>query len=168
MIDRDIQIAKRLSSRYRGSSGFGREDAYQACVEGFLKAGQPGDEGLVVHVMRNEMHRQSVETSYLMRVPYSTWKKMDETPVQAKHTGLSTETLVQYESPSAAKLDPAFEQLDEWLALTQAMHGLTEKDKSSLLWGLNQWRQGKRPSGKRFYDFNRAAGNLRALLEGDE
>lgn len=165
--DRDIQIAHRLSSRYTGTTAFGREDAYQACLEGFFKAGCPKDEGLVVHVMRSEMRRQSVEAAYLMRVPYSSWKKMDETPVQVKHTGLSTEALVEYESPAAAISDGSFEGVEDNLAWAQAFEALTQWEIDVLNWALAEWRRGKRPSGKRVKQFKRARAHLKAILEGE-
>jgi hypothetical protein len=164
MEDSDIQIAHRVSSRFSGTKAFSREDAFQACVEGFLKAGQPNDIGLKVRVMRDEMNRQSVETSYLMRVPWSTWKKMDQTPSHVRYTGLGTDYLVSGESPSTAVLDRDMGVLENRISFDQAWSNLQERHKDVIKWALTEWQKGKRPSGKRFYDFKNAVKEMREMM----
>lgn len=163
MNDRDIQIARRLSTRYQGTSAFGREDAYQACIEGFLKAGSPTDEGLVVHVMRIEMHRQSVEASYLMRVPYSSWKKMDGTPDQVKYTGLSTDTLVETEHPSLSQEDFKFSDVEDNDLIRWVVSQLTDKE----FFRLNRWLGGYKISGRQHAEVNDILDKVRQLVEGE-
>lgn len=162
MNDRDTEIARRLSSRYYGTSAFGREDAYQACIEGFLKAGSPTDEGLVVHVMRNEMNRQSVEASYLMRVPWSSWKKMNDTPQQVKYTGLSNETLIETEHQVLAVEDQTFADVEDNDLIRWVVSQLTDKE----FFRLNRWLGGYKISGRQHREINDILDKIQELVKG--
>lgn len=161
--EREIQIARRLSTRYTGTSAFGREDAYQACIEGYLAAGSPKDEGLAVHVMRIEMHRQSVEASYLMRVPWSSWKKLDETPTRVKYTGLSSETLTETEHEVLATDDLSFEDVEDNDVFCWVLSQLTDKE----LFRLNRWISGYKLQGRQFREIKDILAKVRELMEGD-
>jgi hypothetical protein len=160
----DTEIAERLATKYQGSAAFGRDDAFQACIEGLLKAGVNAPEGVKVKAMKDEMHRQSVEASYLMRVPWSTWKKMPETPAHVRYTGLDTETLVMFESPSTAISDPRIELIEEAMALRSAWDQLDDTEKGHVEWALTQYRLGKRPGGKRFSSFKKVVSKLREAV----
>jgi hypothetical protein len=163
VLDRDIEIAKRLSCRYSGTSSFSREDAYQACIEGYLKYGSPEDEGLVVTVMRNEMNRQKIETSYLMRIPWSTWKKMAETPVQAKYTGLGTDTLIEMESPATAVSDPAMGDVDDRDLISWVIRQLDDTE----FFRLNRWLGGYKVTGRQYKEINDILDKVRDLVKGE-
>jgi hypothetical protein len=160
----DTEIAERLATKYQGSAVFGRDDAYQACIEGLLKAGVNAPQGVKVKAMRDEMHRQSVEASYLMRVPWSSWKKMAETPAHVRHTGLDTDTLVEYESPSTATLDWSMEVVEDTVDMTRAMKTLNEQDLKVLEWAMSQYRKGTRPGGPWFYKYKAVVSKLREAL----
>jgi hypothetical protein len=162
VIDRDIEIARRLSTRYQGTSSFGREDAFQACVEGFFKADCPNDEGLVVTVMRNEMRRQSVESAYLMRVPYSSWKKMDDTPGHVRDTGLSSEYLAEIEHPCLMVEEFSYATVEEDSVVRWVASQLTEKE----LFRLNRWLGGYKLQGRQFKEIKDILEKIRELMEG--
>jgi hypothetical protein len=74
--DEDMRIAHRMSRRYNGNKRFGHEDAFQAAMEGLIKAGVPTNEGLRVLAMKNGISRQVTMAVFPMCIPRSSYDRM--------------------------------------------------------------------------------------------
>lgn len=165
--DQDMATAKRISTRWKSNAVYSSEDAFQEMMLKVLTTGvAPERDRMRGRIMKGAAISKAVESSYLMRIPYTSWSR-NGTPSHIKHTGLSLSESGSLGVPDddLSKEDLAFGRVETREALKKIMATLPDRNRRIL------WRWATNPSsvtgGQDRVILRRSIQRLQELVKGE-
>lgn len=133
----DMEIAKGMSRRWSPNDArFSSDDAYQEMMLALLERDIPADAKYArINQMKEASRNKSIESSYLMRIPAGSWRYLGGAPSHVKYTGLTTDSSGPDGVPQSSleSYDQGYDEVENRVALEQALSGLSEKERARVL-----------------------------------